>query len=334
MKKHPLNAPARGGLEKLRHIAHELGSVRRISLTEQLVQKLEALVLKGVLSPGEQLPPERQLAQMLSVSRASLRQALKALQVMGVLAARQGSGNYLSEAAGEILRVPARVLVPLPGLTQAELFEVRRAMEGEAAAAAAGRASPQDLEAMRAELRGMRATKHDRAAYGKHDLAFHKAIATASGNRYFIWFLSLANKLLYQAFLSRPMRRSMEDSVKEHADILRAVEARDSALAREAMLRHVSYAKYYMLEEKELTAVRFVAYESPTQDSLLELAAIRGAVKVSEPRCARDGVVHYRNRLPAQKSQDTLRGDGVQQILGAGRIPSGVGGDDHPGEGS
>jgi GntR family transcriptional repressor for pyruvate dehydrogenase complex len=248
----------------------ELGSVRRISLTEQLVQKLEGLVINGVLSPGERLPTERQLAEMLAVSRASLRQALKALEVMGVLAVRQGSGNYLTEAAREILRVPPGVLVPLPGLTQAELFEVRRAMEGEAAAAAARRASPSDLGAIRAELRGMKATKHDRVAYGKHDLAFHRNIAIASGNRYFTWFLSLANKLLYEAFLSRPLKMSMEDSmensVKEHTNILRAIETRNPTLAREEMLKHVSYAKYYMLEEKQLTEIRFVAYESPAQD--------------------------------------------------------------------
>ncbi len=91
-------------LKKLSHIANELGTVRRVGLTEQLIEKLESLVLKGVLSPGEQLPSERQLAHLLSVSRASLRQALKVLQVMGVLEVRHGSGNYLSEAAEEILR--------------------------------------------------------------------------------------------------------------------------------------------------------------------------------------------------------------------------------------
>jgi GntR family transcriptional repressor for pyruvate dehydrogenase complex len=255
-----------GELKKLRHIMRELGSVRRISLTEQLVQKLEGLVRNGVLSPGERLPTERQLAEMLSVSRASLRQALKALQVMGVLDVRQGSGNYLSEAAREILRVPPGILVPLPGLTQAELFEVRRALEGEGAAAAAKRASPSDLEALRVELRGMRATKRDRVAYGKHDLAFHKHVAMASGNRYFMWFLSLSNKVLYQAYLSRPMRVSVEDSIEEHASVLRAIEARNATLAREEMLKHVSYTKYYMLEEKQLAEIRFVAYESPAED--------------------------------------------------------------------
>jgi GntR family transcriptional regulator, transcriptional repressor for pyruvate dehydrogenase complex len=249
-------------LRKLSHIANELGTVRRVGLTEQLIEKLESLVLKGILSPGEQLPSERQLANLLSVSRASLRQALKVLQVMGVLEVRHGSGNYLSEAAEEILKVPPRILVPLRGLTQAELFEVRRAMEAEAAAAAAERATPRDLEAMRVELDGMKANDHDRVAYGTHDLAFHNAIATASSNRCFIWFLSLANKVLYQALLRRPMPKGMESSIEEHENILRAIEARNPALARNEMLKHVSYAKYYMLDTKELAEIRFLAYEA------------------------------------------------------------------------
>lgn len=257
-----LSRNSKSELKKLSQIANELGTVRRVGLTEQLIEKLESLVIKGVLSPGEQFPSERQLAQLLSVSRPSLRQALKVLQVMGVLEVRHGSGNYLSKAAEEILKVPPSILVPLRGLTQAELFEVRRSMEAEAAAAAAERATPKDLEAMRIQLEGMRTNDHNRVTYGTHDLAFHNAIATASGNRCFIWFLSLANKVLYQALLRRPMLKGMEGSIEEHENILRAIEARDSVLARDEMLKHVSYAKYYMTDTKELAEIRFLAYEA------------------------------------------------------------------------
>lgn len=249
-------------LRKLNRIARELGGIRRVGLTEQLVQKFELLVLKGSLSPGEQLPPERQLAEMLSVSRASLRQALKALQVMGVLEVRQGSGNYLSESAKEILQVPPRILVPLRGLTQAELFEVRRAMEAECAAAAAERATPSDVESMRVELEGMKANKHDRVAYGRYDLAFHNAIAVASGNRCFMWFLSLANKVLYQALLIRPMKKSMQSSIGEHERILEAIAARDPERARNEMLKHVSYKEFYMLNRDELADMSFLTDQS------------------------------------------------------------------------
>src|SRR5258707_14473670 len=101
-------------------------------LTEQLIDSMKSWVLQGVVAPNDRLPPERELAALLKVSRSSLRQALKTLEVMGVLAARQGSGTYLTEFAEVILRQPTDLLVPLRGVSFAELFEARRAMEIEA----------------------------------------------------------------------------------------------------------------------------------------------------------------------------------------------------------
>src|SRR5579872_2452347 len=196
-------ASVNGDLAKLGRIARQLGTVRKVGLTGQLIEKLKSLILKGVLSPGQRLPSERQLAELLSVSRPSLRQALKTLQVMGVLEIRQGSGNYLSQAAEQILKVPSRELIPLRGLTQAELFELRRAVEAEAAAAAAERATSGELHVIRTELEAMEASCNDRDAYARHDLAFHRAIARASSNRWFIWLVSVANDILYQASMSR-----------------------------------------------------------------------------------------------------------------------------------
>lgn len=248
-------------LKKLSRIAEQLGTVTREGLTEKLVQKLESLAMRGVISPEERLPPERELARMLGVSRSSLRQALKALQIMGVLEMRQGSGTYLAQRAKEILSVPPKILVPLRGLTQAELFEVRRALEGESAATAAERATDADLHGIRLEVERMRESLDDRFAYGTHDLAFHQAIATAAGNRFFVWFLGLANKVLCQAWLKRPQQRSLAESQREHESIFRAVESRDPIAAREEMLRHVSYQKYYLLDPKMQAEIGFMAQE-------------------------------------------------------------------------
>lgn len=253
--------PRTSDLQKLGRIAEELGTVRREGLTEKLVQRLGNLVLRGVLSPGERLPTERDLAKMLGVSRSSLRQALKALQVMGVLEILQGSGNYLTRDATEILSAPPQVLVPLRGLSQAELFEVRRAMEAESAATAARRATQEDLDRIRSAYEGMAAST-DKFMFGKHDLAFHQAIATASGNRFFLWFLALANNFLYQAMLRRP-GLDLERSRREHERILLAIEARDPEAARQEMLQHVSYSKYYgIFDEKTPSDIRFLAYET------------------------------------------------------------------------
>jgi|GEM_PF-273832 len=251
--------------DSLEPIASALGPVRREGLTEQLVEKLETLVLEGVLQPGDRLPPERELSEVLSVSRASLRGALKALQVMGVLEVRQGSGNYLSADARQILEQPARTLVPLPGLSQAELFEARRAMEAEAAAGAARRATYADLQKIRTECAAMAKNTRDAVSFGKHDLAFHNAIALASGNRYFVWFLSLANNVLYDALLKRPSRSDLSKSLEEHQRILQAIESRDADAARSEMLAHVSLQKYYFLNEKNITQIQFLAHDSSAE---------------------------------------------------------------------
>jgi GntR family transcriptional regulator, transcriptional repressor for pyruvate dehydrogenase complex len=255
----PGRKPRSSDLQKLGRIAEELGTVRREGLTEKLVQRLGNLVLRGVLSPGERLPTERDLAIMLSVSRSSLRQALKVLQVMGVLEIRQGSGNYLTRDASEILSVPPQMLVPLRGLSQAELFEVRRAMEAESAATAAQRATKEDLHRIRAAYESM-AGSTDRFMFGKHDLAFHQAIAAACGNRFFLWFLASANKFLYQAMIKRP-GLDLDRSRVEHERILLAIEARDPEAARQEMLHHVAYSKYQgIFDEKTPSDIRFVAY--------------------------------------------------------------------------
>src|SRR6266852_5422371 len=149
--KHHSNA--RGVFDRL---ASEVGPVSFEGLTEHLIRQIKGWVLRGLIQPGERLPPERELAAMLNVSRASLRQALKVLQVMGVFEVKQGSGNYLSESAGSILRQPTDMLIPLRGLSFGELFEARRAMEAEAAACAASRASDAEVQKILRELEHMR----------------------------------------------------------------------------------------------------------------------------------------------------------------------------------
>src|SRR3569832_161592 len=134
-------------------------------LTERLVDVMKSWVLQGVIAPGERMPPERELAGLLKVSRSSLRPALKTLEVMGVLEARLGSGTYLTESAETILSQPSDLLIPLRGVSFAELFEARRAMEIEAAAAAAARASEQDVAELQELLERMRRHLSHPAAY-------------------------------------------------------------------------------------------------------------------------------------------------------------------------
>ena len=225
--------------EKLNRIAKELAPVRREGLTTKLVRKLESLIKNGQISPGDRLPPERELSAMLGVSRASLREALKALQIMGVLGSRHGSGTYLMERAHEILSVPPRLLIPVRGITKAEMWEVRRTIEAEASAAAADRGVDADLTKIRNEFERMKATTNDESVCTKHDFAFHQAIAAASGNALYAALLNLINKVLFRAVpkLLKPPPKALE----EHEQVVIAIEERSPYKARRAMLNHLTW---------------------------------------------------------------------------------------------
>jgi GntR family transcriptional repressor for pyruvate dehydrogenase complex len=215
-------------------------------LTEHLIEVMKGWVLQGVIAPGERVPPERELAVRLKVSRSSLRPALKTLEVMGVLEARQGSGTYLTESAETILRQPSDLLMPLRGVSFAELFEARRAMEIEAAAAAASRANEQDVTELQGLIERMHRHLSHPAAYCASDMAFHQKIAQVSGNTVFVWFNQMVVKVMADAWRQRAQQGDRTRSTfVEHQAILAAIERHDPQAARDAMLGHLDLSKFY-----------------------------------------------------------------------------------------
>jgi len=223
---------------------------RRLYL--QIAEQLRRLIRKGSIAPGERLPAERELARRLGVSRPSLREALIALEVQGLLEVRVGSGIYVAQPRGK----PAA----LPLGDDSGPFEVIRArwmIEGDCAALAARHASA-------AQLRGIRKAHADlqREAKTNHnplgaDRAFHVRIAEATGNS----ALVLVVETLWDQRvgpLYRALERKLEypamagDTLREHAAVLRAIAARDPAAARAAMHRHMDMTrKRYSRDWKE-----------------------------------------------------------------------------------
>ncbi len=249
---------SRSKLTVLQRLSSELEPIEFENLTEHLVRRMKTWVVRGLIKPGERLPPEREMAAMLNVSRASLRQALKVLQVMGVLDLRQGSGNYLTMDAASILNQPTDLLIPLKGLSFGALFEARRAIECEAAACAAVRGASADIERLRRELEHMRQHLLNPTLYYRHDVAFHRVIAVASGNNVFVWFIELVSKVLGEAWLARAKEGRQDQTFAEHEAIFTAIEARDPARAREAILQHLVLAKFYS-DERTAVELRVVA---------------------------------------------------------------------------
>lgn len=232
--------------ESLERFARQLGAVPLEGLTERLVEVIKTWVLQGVIAPGERMPPERELAMLLRVSRSSLRQALKTLEVMGVLAARQGSGTYLTESAEVILRQPTDLLVPLRGVSFAELFEARRAIEIEAVSSAAARVTQDDIAELGALIERMRAHLSHPSAYYASDVAFHRKIAQVSRNSVFCWLSDMVIKVMAEVWRERARKGdNTRSTFVEHEAIFQAIRQREPEAARAAMRAHLDLSKFY-----------------------------------------------------------------------------------------
>jgi DNA-binding FadR family transcriptional regulator len=212
-------------------------------LYRQIADQIRRLIDKGEVGPGDRLPAERDLARQLGVSRPSLREALIALEVEGLLDVRVGSGIYVAPAGGR--RRSAEI-----GSASGpfEVIHARRMIEGECAALAAKHGSAAQLRAIRnahAELQKEARRHHNPLGA---DRAFHVCIAEAGGNS----ALELVVQTLWDQRVG-PLYRALEvkleypamaaETLHEHGAVMRAILARDPAGARAAMRRHMDMTK-------------------------------------------------------------------------------------------
>ncbi len=196
------------------------------------------LVREGVWKPGDLLPPERGLAERFGVSRASVRDALRILEVSGWVSVRQGDGTRVAEPSHSLGRSLVGRLSD-PNLV-AELFEFRRIIEPEAAALAAGRALVTQLKQLRSLIEDQRLSTNDLHRSLEIDMAFHRAIAEASGNRIISEVVTqLTDGLRETRVRSIAKGFFPERSLRAHVKILQCLEARDPERARRAMRNHL-----------------------------------------------------------------------------------------------
>src|SRR3954447_5423723 len=151
---------------------------------EEVVTLLRNLIQRGELSAGDRLPPERDLAKLLGVSRPTLRAGIRSLTAVGILQSRQGAGTFVAKAEeSPTLDTNALMLLSaLHGFTSDEMFEARLALEMSIAALAAERASSEDMAQLAEEIAGMYASIEKPEQYLVHDMQFHQTVAAASGN--------------------------------------------------------------------------------------------------------------------------------------------------------
>lgn len=209
----------------------------------EVASQLIGLLTKGDFSPGSRLPPERHLAEELGVGRSAVREALAALEILGLVAIRPGSGTYLRGNASELLPTTLSWGLMLSGDRTRELIELRAGLEVMAAAAAAERISSTELDELSGYLEIMETSTDDVEAFVEADLRFHLTIAIAADNTVLRDLLQTVRSLL-RLWAERALHdsRQAREAAAEHREVYEALVTRDPAAVRAAMQGHMETA--------------------------------------------------------------------------------------------
>jgi GntR family transcriptional repressor for pyruvate dehydrogenase complex len=218
----------------------ETAQIIESELTAHVVNHIRAKIEGGDLKPGDKIPPEREFAKMLNISRASLRTGIGYLTAMGVMKVRRRVGTFVAEGPAEIGKTSLNLLGALHGFDSGQLNEARKLMESNLAALAAERGKKEQLMVIAEELAEMYATIDDPALYLLHDVCFHRAIAHAACNPVLAALMGTISTTFYderrKAAGTGPDRKK---SMEEHQAIYRAIRNKKPAEARAAMERHL-----------------------------------------------------------------------------------------------
>ena len=209
-------------------------------LYRHIADQVAGLIARGEFPPGSRLPTERELAQMLGVSRPSVREGLIALEVEGLVDVRVGSGIYVRRARAGTASVD--VFSDSPG--PFELIRARRIIESEVAEQAARGARASDIAGIGEAVRLMKTDIHGGDVYETNDRLFHVRIAEATRNSVLVSVVNMLWDLRESPVYASLMRHAVTDGVRtrsiaDHERILKALAARDPAAARGAMQKHI-----------------------------------------------------------------------------------------------
>jgi GntR family transcriptional repressor for pyruvate dehydrogenase complex len=234
-----LTSPTGAALFLGRHDLAVIEPIRRSRLYQDIVSQIESLLDRGELHPGDQLPPERALAEQFQVSRASVREALRSLELLGVVETHAGGGTFVRRTVPEDLARPLSNLITR-GHTLTDVIEVRGLIEPAIAASAAKRILPAELVELRAILRQQGERVAAGESYAEEDTRFHELIGQAARNELLVTMLGVIWDVLRSSreqWLQTNQRA--HSSIDAHQRILTALEAHDADGARAAAAEHI-----------------------------------------------------------------------------------------------
>ena len=216
-------------------------TIQSFRLYEQIVSQIEQSIQSGQLKPGDQLPPERELAEQLGVSRTAVREAIKTLREKGLVQAYAGRGTFITKVTSHPIRQSFGWVTRIDQAEgQRHLVEVREILEPEIAARAATRATAKHLATMREAVEAMDAAGLDALSFIEADLDFHLALAEAAENPIILTLIdSIVGLLREQRMRTFEVPGGPSRGQFHHRRIFDAIERRDPGAAREAMRHHL-----------------------------------------------------------------------------------------------
>jgi GntR family transcriptional repressor for pyruvate dehydrogenase complex len=217
-------------------------------VSSQIAEQIRSSILAGQFTPGDKLPPERELAEMFGVSRPSVREALNVLASTGLVISHQGGGTVVKSLVDTTAGNPLSELIRTQQDRALDVIEVRKSMESWTAFYAAQRALPEDIRRMEEIISGMERNLEGLFPSEDLDANLHIVIARATHN--IVW-LHLMQSLFdamkeFQLSIWRAVYITSEDHhrlYQHHRAIFEAIRAHDAAAAREAMAVHLSFAE-------------------------------------------------------------------------------------------
>lgn len=219
-------------------------------LLRKIVDQVKQNIASGNLKKGDKLPSERQMSEMFGLSRATIREAIKALNTLGIIECSHGSGNYISSNLSNSLTEPLSIMFMLEGGHPGHTLELRRAIEFAAAGSAARNIEETELARLRVLCDCIEAST-DENEKARYDFQFHREIARASGNPLLIVLLNAVETLIsehvHDARASILKDSSKEDIInRQHRDIVDALSRSSPEEAEKAVLAHMELIRENM----------------------------------------------------------------------------------------
>lgn len=218
-----------------------LSPIKNTKIYEKVMEEIKDLVRSGYFKRGDKLPSERDLSEQLQVSRSSVREALKVLEMLGLIESRQGEGNFINDSLENSLLEPLSIIFLLLGSKTKEVLELRKVIEPETAALAAKNITKEQLKELREIAKELSHTD-DIELSASLDKKFHFKIAEASGNPLISTMMFSISSLIENCIESSKIHAFNKATVNIHHDeILKALESHDASATSIAVKKHLEF---------------------------------------------------------------------------------------------